>query len=150
AKPPDLDEARQAVAAIIRDGTRASSVLVRIRRLLSRGERLRERVDINDVIREVIALSEGELHRNAIGLETGTPENVAPVVVDRVLLQQVVLNLIMNAIEAMRTVSDRVIRIRTQEEPFGSIIVLVKDSGVGVDADHSSRIFEAFYTTKAK
>ena len=152
AKPPNLDETRQAVAAIIRDGTRASSVLVRIRGLLSRGERQRERLDINDVIREVIALSEGELRRNAISLQTGTPENVAPVVVDRVLLQQVVLNLIMNAIEAMRTVSDRAraLRIRTQEQPSGSIIVLVKDSGVGVDPDHSSRIFEAFYTTKAK
>jgi len=152
AKPPNLDEARQAVAAIIREGTRASSVLVRIRGLLSRGERLRERLDINGVIREVIALSEGELRRNAISLQMGIPENVAPVVVDRVLLQQVVLNLIMNAIEAMRTVSDRAraLRIRTQEQPSGSIIVLVKDSGVGVDPDHSSRIFEAFYTTKAK
>src|SRR5215468_3765636 len=152
AKPPNLDEARQAVAAIIRDGTRASSVLVRIRGLLSRGERLRERLDINGVIREVLDLSEGELRRNAISLQTGIPENVAPVVVDRVLLQQVVLNLIMNAIEAMRTLSDRarVLRIRTQEQPSGSIIVLVKDSGVGVEPDHSNRIFEAFYTTKAK
>ena len=80
AKPPDLDEARQAVAAIVRDGTRASNVLVRIRGLLSRGDRQRERLHINDVIREVIALSEGELRRNAIGLETGIAENVAPVV----------------------------------------------------------------------
>jgi C4-dicarboxylate-specific signal transduction histidine kinase len=150
AKPPDLNEARQAVAAIIRDGTRASSVLVRIRGLLSRGEQLRERLDINDVIKDVIALSEGELRRSAISLETGIPEKVAPVVVDRVLLQQVVLNLIMNAIEAMRAVSDRVLCIRTQEEPLDNIIVLVKDSGVGVERDHSNRIFEAFYTTKAR
>ena len=152
AKPPNLDEARQAVAAIIRDGTRASSVLVRIRGLLSRGERLRERLHIYDVIREVIALLEGELRRNAISLKTETSENLPPVVVDRVLLQQVVLNLIVNAMEAMRAVSDRarVLRIRTQEQPSGSIVVLVRDSGLGVDPEHSSRMFEAFYTTKAE
>ena len=152
AKPPDLDEARQAVAAIVRDGTRASNVLVRIRGLLSRGERLRERLHINDVIREVVALSEGELRRNAISLKTEIPENLPPVVVDRVLLQQVVLNLIMNAIEAMRGVSDRarVLHVRIQEQPSGSIVVLVQDSGVGVDLEHLSRLFEAFYTTKAE
>src|SRR5215469_6618876 len=150
AKPPDLDEARQAVAAIIRDGTRASSVLVRIRELLSRGERQRERLDINDVIEEVVALSEGELRRNEIALQTEMLEHLPPVVVDRVLLQQVVLNLIINAVEAMRVVSDRarVLRIRTQELASGNIVVLVQDSGVGLDPKHSGRMFEAFYTTK--
>ena len=150
--PPNLDEARQAVEAIIRDGTRASSVLVRIRGLLRRGERLRERLDVNDVIREVIALLDGELRRNAISLQTDMPENLPPVVVDRVLLQQVILNLIVNAMEAMRAVSDRarVLRIQTEEQPSGSIVVLLQDSGVGVDPEHSSRMFEAFYTTKVQ
>ena len=150
AKPPDLDEARQAVAAIIRDGTRASSVLVRIRELLSRGERQRERLDINDVIEEVVALSEGELRRNQIALQTEMLEHLPPVVVDRVLLQQVVLNLIINAVEAMRVVSDRarVLRIRTQELASANIVVLVQDSGVGLSPKHSERMFEAFYTTK--
>ena len=152
AKPPNLDEATQAVEAIIRDGTRASSVLVRIRGLLRRGERLRERLDVNDVIREVIALLDGELRRNAISLQTDMPEKLPPVVVDRVLLQQVILNLIVNAMEAMRTVSDRVrvLRIQTEEQPSGSIVVLLQDSGVGVDPEHSSRMFEAFYTTKVQ
>ena len=152
AKPPNLDEVRQAVEAIIRDGTRASSVLVRIRGLLRRGERLRERSDINDVIREVIALSDGELRRNGASLRTEMPGNLPPVVVDRVLLQQVILNLIMNAVEAMRAVSDRVrvLRIRTEEQPSGSIVVLVQDSGVGIDPKHSSRMFEPFYTTKVE
>jgi signal transduction histidine kinase len=73
-----------------------------------------------------------------------------PVVVDRVLLQQVILNLMMNAVEAMRAVSDRVrvLRIRTEEQSSGNIVVLVQDSGVGLDPKHSSRMFEAFYTTK--
>jgi C4-dicarboxylate-specific signal transduction histidine kinase len=151
-KPPNLDEARQAVEAIIRDGTRASSVLVRIRGLLRRGERLRERLEINDIIREVIALLEGELRRNAISLQTDMPENLPPVVVDRVLLQQVILNLIVNAMEAMRAVSDRarVLRIRTEGPPSGNIVVLVQDSGVGVDPELPNRMFEAFYTTKVQ
>jgi signal transduction histidine kinase len=152
AKPPNLDEVLQAVEAIIRDGTRASGVLVRIRGLLRRGERLRERSDINDVVREVIALSDGELRRNVVSLRTEMPGDLPPVVVDRILLQQVILNLMMNAVEAMRAVSDRarVLRIRTEEQPSGSIVVLVQDSGVGLDPKHSSRMFEAFYTTKAE
>jgi len=152
AKPPNLDEVRQAVEAIIRDGTRASGVLVRIRGLIRRGERLRERLDINDVIREVIALLDGELRRSGASLRTEMPGNLPSVVVDRVLLQQVILNLMMNALEAMRAVSDRVrvLRIRTEEQPSGSIVVLVQDSGVGLDPKHSSRMFEAFYTTKVE
>src|SRR6202047_735827 len=152
AKPPNLDEVLQAVEAIIRDGTRASSVLVRIRGLLRRGERLRERLDINDVIREVIALLDGELRRNGASLRTEMPGNLPPVVVDRVLLQQVILNLMMNAVEAMRAVSDRVrvLRIRTEEQSSGNIVVLIQDSGLGVGPEHSSRMFEAFYTTKVE
>jgi C4-dicarboxylate-specific signal transduction histidine kinase len=151
-KPPNLDEVLQAVQAIIRDGTRASSVLVRIRGLLRRGERSRERSDINEIIREVIALLGGELRRNGASLRTEMPGNLPPVVVDRVLLQQVILNLMMNAVEAMRAVSDRarVLRIRTEEQPSGSIVVRVQDSGVGLDPKHSSRLFEPFYTTKAE
>ena len=152
AKPPNLDEVREAVEAIIRDGTRASAVLVRTRGLLRRGERLRERLDINDVIREVVALSDNELRRNRVSLRTDLPGNLPPIVVDRVLLEQVMLNLTMNAIEAMRAVSDRarVLRIRTEKQPSGNIFVFVQDSGVGVDPKHASRIFEAFYTTKAE
>src|ERR1700726_2298922 len=108
AKPPNLYEVLQAVEAIIRDGTRASGVLVRIRGLLRRGDRLRERSDINDVIREVIALSDGELRRNGISLRTEMPGDLPPVVVDRILLQQVILNLILNAMETMSADNDRV------------------------------------------
>jgi C4-dicarboxylate-specific signal transduction histidine kinase len=150
--PPNLEEMRQAVQAIIRDGTRASSVLVRIRGLLSRGERFRERSDINDIIREVIALSEGEVRRSGATLRTEMVENLTPVVVDRVLLQQVILNLMMNGVEAMRAVSDRVrvLGIQTEEQPSGSVVVLVQDSGVGLDPKDSSKIFDPFYTTKAE
>src|SRR6516162_1117843 len=133
-KPPDLDEARQAVEAVIRDGTRASSVLVRIRGLLRRGERVRERLDINDIIREVIALLEGELRRNGASLRTEMPSKLPPVVVHRVLLQQVILNLIMNAIEAMRVVGNqaRVLSIRTEEQRH-------RDVAMAGDEDNRNR-----------
>jgi C4-dicarboxylate-specific signal transduction histidine kinase len=152
AKTPNLGEARQAVEAIIRDGTRASSVLVRIRGLLRRGERLREPLEINEVIREVVALSDGELRRSGVSLETEMSGKLPLVVGDRVLLQQVMLNFIINAIEAMRGVKDRrrVLRIRTEEQPSSSVVVLVQDSGVGLDPKFTSRIFEAFYTTKVE
>jgi C4-dicarboxylate-specific signal transduction histidine kinase len=151
AKPANLTEVRQAVEAIIRDGTRASAVIVRIRSLLRRGERFRERLGINDVIREVIALLEAELRRDGVSLRVDLPEDLPPVVVDRVLLQQAILNLILNAVEAVRVIRDRerLVRVRTEEQSSGEIVVLVQDSGVGLDPEYSSRIFEAFYTTKA-
>lgn len=150
AKPPNLDEAHQAVEAIIRDGTRASNVLVRTRKLLRRGERLRESLDINEVIREVLSLSDGELRRNGISMRIEMQENLPPATIDRVLLQQVLLNLIMNAMDAMRTISDRtrVLSIRTEEYASGTITVFVQDSGTGIDPDNLSRIFETFFTTK--
>ena len=151
-KPPNLDEVRQAVQAIIRDGTRASAVLMRTRSLLRRGEGLRERLDINEVIKEVVVLSQVELRRNWVSLETNLPEDLPPVVVDRVLVQQVIMNLIMNAIEAMRAVRDRAsaLCVRTEKQLSGNIIVSVKDSGVGLNPKDSARMFEAFYTTKAE
>ena len=152
ATPPNIDEAQQAVEAIIRDATRASNVVVRTRKLLRRGDRLRESLEINDVINEVLGLLEVDLRRNEISLRIEKQENLPPATVDRVLLQQVLLNLIMNAMDAMRAVSDRmrVLSIRIEEQDSGSIIVTVQDSGAGVDPDHLSRIFEAFYTTKAE
>jgi C4-dicarboxylate-specific signal transduction histidine kinase len=150
AKPPNLDEAHQAVEAIIRDGTRASNVLVRTRKLLRRGERLRESLDINDVIREVLSLSDGELRRNGISVRIEMQENLPPATIDRVLLQQVLLNLILNGTDAMRAISDRkrVLSIRTEEHASGTITVFVQDSGTGIGPDNFSRIFEAFFTTK--
>jgi C4-dicarboxylate-specific signal transduction histidine kinase len=147
--PPNLDEVHQAVEAIIRDGTRASNVLVRTRKLIRRGERLRESLDVNQVIREVLTLLEDRFRREGISLHAETPEDLPPAMVDRVLLQQVILNLLLNAMDAMRPINDqpKTLRIRTEQSP-GNIVVLVQDSGPGLDPDQLSRIFEAFYTTK--
>jgi C4-dicarboxylate-specific signal transduction histidine kinase len=147
--PPNLDEVHQAVEAIIRDGTRASNVLVRTRKLIRRGERLRESLEINQVIHEVLSLLEDRLHRDGISLHAETAEDLPPAMVDRVLLQQVILNLLLNAMDAMRPIHDqpKLLRIRT-EQSSGNIVVLVQDSGPGLDPDQLSRIFEAFYTTK--
>jgi C4-dicarboxylate-specific signal transduction histidine kinase len=152
AQPPDINEAQLAVEAIIRDASRASNVVVRTRKLLRRGERLRESLDINEVINEVLNWLRVELQRNEIRSRLEMQEEVPPVIVDRVLLQQVVVNLVMNAIDAMRTVSDRMkeLGVRTEQHDSNPVIVRVLDSGVGIDSDDMSRLFEAFYTTKAK
>ena len=152
ATPPNIDEAQQAVEAVIRDASRAGNVVVRTRKLLRRGELLRESLNINDVINEVLGLLEVELRRNEVTPQREMARNLRPVVVDRVQLQQVVLNLVMNAIEATRAVSDRarVLRVRTEEQPSDSIVVVVQDSGVGLDLEHLSRMFEPFYTTKVE
>ena len=149
ANPPNLDEVHQAVRAIIRDGARASNVLVRTRKLIRRGERLRESLDINLVVHEVLSLLEDRFRREGISVLVETQENLSPAMVDRVLLQQVILNLLLNAIDAMRPINDgpKVLRVCT-EQSSGNIVVLVQDSGPGLDPEHLSRIFEAFYTTK--
>jgi C4-dicarboxylate-specific signal transduction histidine kinase len=148
---PNLEEARQAVEAIIRDGTRASDVLVRTRKLVRSGKGTRERLDINSVVQEVIAWSNDKLQRSGVILQLKLQDDPPPVIVDRVQLQQVILNLVMNAIEAMLEVSEssRVLWIRTEKQVLGDLLVQVADSGPGIDPKHSSRIFEPFYTTKA-
>ena len=148
---PNLEEARQAVEAIIRDGTRASDVLVRTRKLVGASEGTRERLDINGVVQEVIGWSKDKLTRSSVSLRLELQEDLPPVMVDRVQLQQVILNLVMNAIESMLEVgqSSRVLWIRTEKRLLGDLVIQVADSGVGIDPKLSNRIFDPFFTTKA-
>jgi C4-dicarboxylate-specific signal transduction histidine kinase len=148
--PPNLEEARQAIEAIIRDGTRASDVLVRTRKLVRPGEGLRERLDINNLVKEVIGWSLDKLQRGGVSLRIELQEDPPLVTVDRVQLQQVILNLVMNAIESMTEVnqSSRVLRIRTEKQYLGDLLIQVADSGAGIDPKNSGRIFEPFFTTK--
>jgi C4-dicarboxylate-specific signal transduction histidine kinase len=149
-EPVNLAEAREATQRIIRDGTRASDIISRVRALAKKTVAESERVDMNEAIREVLALGQGEARRNKVAIRTELAGDLPPVRGDRVQLQQVVLNLIMNGIDAMGTVQDRPrdLVIRTQSGEAHQVRVTVRDSGVGLDPGTPERIFDAFYTTK--
>ncbi len=148
---PDLGEAREAVRRIVRDGNRASEVIGRIRALVGKTGTAKERLDLNGAIREAIALVQGEVRRARVALRTELAGELPPVLGDRVQLQQVVLNLITNGIEAMSAVADRSreLIIRTTRGENDEVRIAVQDSGVGLDAETEKRIFDAFYTTKS-
>jgi PAS domain S-box-containing protein len=147
---PNLDEAREAARRIIRDGNRASEVITRIRALSKKTGTEKERLDLNEAIQEVVTLTQGEVRRNGVALRTELAGDLPPVPGDRVELQQVVLNLIMNGIEAMSGVGNRAreLVIRTQSGEADQVRVIVQDSGIGLDPLSTERIFDAFYTTK--
>jgi C4-dicarboxylate-specific signal transduction histidine kinase len=147
---PNLDEGRRGVARMIDDGRRANEVISRIRELASKADRRREQVDVTEAIREVVALMAGELLQNQVTVITQLQEGLPSVVGDRVQLQQVMLNLMINAVEAVSAQLDgaREIRIDAHYEEPGQIHVTVRDSGVGFEPDQIEIIFKSFYTTK--
>jgi PAS domain S-box-containing protein len=150
-RPPDLDEVRDALSRIVKEGRRASEVIGRIRALVEKAPPLTDRLDINEAIREVIELTRGEAVKNDVTVRTDLADGLALIHGDRVQLQQVLLNLIINAVEAMTEVSEgaRELLIRTGEVEAGYVLVAVQDSGPGLDPKHVERLFETFYTTKA-
>jgi PAS domain S-box-containing protein len=150
ADPPDLEGARETARRTIRDGNRASDVITRLRALFSRKEFTLEPVDLNEGIREVLALSSGDLQRNRVVVQPELSDGLPAVIGDRVQLQQVVLNLLLNAVDAMSGVDDRprVLLIRTEGETGGGARVTVRDTGTGVGKENLDRCFDAFYTTK--
>lgn len=149
--PPDLDEIRDGLDAVVSDGNRASEVLSRIRAMLKNAAPERGEVDVNKTITEVLALARQELQQHRVSVQADLRPDLPRIVADRVQLQQVVLNLVMNGIDAMRAVADRarILTIRSQLDDQRNIVVNVADSGVGLDAAHRERIFETFFTTKA-
>jgi C4-dicarboxylate-specific signal transduction histidine kinase len=149
-RPPDLEEARQALGDIVRGTNRAVDVIGRIRDLFKKAPQRTDSVDMNEAIREVIELTRSEAMKNAVSVHTELTDGVSPIEGDRVQLQQVVLNLIVNAIQAMSAVADgaRNLLITTSPaEPHG-VVVAVKDSGPGLAPDSLERIFNPFYSTK--
>jgi C4-dicarboxylate-specific signal transduction histidine kinase len=150
-QPPHLEEVQQALARIVRNGIRAGDVIGRIRELINKAPPRNDWVDMNDAIREVIELTRGEAVKTRVSVQMHLAESLPPVHGDRVQLQQVLLNLIINAIEAMGSVLDgpRELQISTaQAEPDG-VLVVVRDSGPGLAPATHERLFEAFYTTKS-
>jgi len=148
--PPNVDGARETARRTIRDGNRASEVITRLRALFNKKHTLAERVDLNDATREVIALSLGELQRNRVVLRSELADDLPLVTGDRVQLQQVILNLLRNASDAVNTVDDRPreLLIRTERDEGDRVLLSVKDAGIGFDPQTADRLFETFYTTK--
>jgi signal transduction histidine kinase len=151
AQPPDIEGARASAVRTLRDGSRASEVITRLRALFRKKEAKTELVNLNEVTGEVIALSLSELQRHHVTLRTELADELPPVVGDRVQLQQVILNLLLNAVDSMARVEDRarVLVVATVCEADDRVCLSVRDCGVGVDAQVLARLFEPFYTTKA-
>jgi PAS domain S-box-containing protein len=151
ADPPDIDGAQETARRTIRDGNRASDVITRLRALFSKKEFALESLDLNEATREVIALSLSDLQRQRVVLQSEFADDLPKVTGDRVQLQQVILNLVRNASDAMMDVDDRPrqLLVRTERENDDRVRVMVRDSGIGVDRQTMDKLFDAFYTTKS-
>lgn len=151
ADPPDVDGARETARRTIRDGNRASEMIARLRSLFIKKESTTEPVDLNEATREVIALSSNELQRNRVVVHSELADDLPTITGDRIQLQQVIVNLLRNASDAMVGVRDRPrqLLIRTEREDGDWVRVDVRDAGVGVDPQAMDKLFDAFYTTKS-
>ena len=149
--PPNLEKARPLIERVVNDGRRAADIVNRIRNFSKKAPVRTESLDVNEAILEIMRLTRAAMSDNGISVKMQLSERLPPVLGDRVQLQQVILNLIMNAIEAMSEVSDgsRDLKISTNEAESDSVLVAVSDSGPGLPTASVARIFEAFYTTKA-
>jgi PAS domain S-box-containing protein len=147
---PNLDEARQAAERIVRNGHRAGAIVKSVRAMTGNAEPDMAPLDINDAIREILVLLGGELARHDVTLETDLATTLAPVIGDRVQLQQVMLNLVMNGVQAMRTITDRprTLRVSTEPDTSAAARVAVTDTGTGLDPATTARLFDRFFTTR--
>ncbi|MGF6660148.1 C4-dicarboxylate-specific signal transduction histidine kinase [Paraburkholderia atlantica] len=149
-EPADLGEARRALDRIVRDTNRAGDVLGRIRQLVRKAPRKKEPVDINEAIREITELVQGEARKSGARVEMQLAEDLPSIEGDRVELQQVLLNLIINALEAMGSLEGtRHVQVSTGEADGAGVVVTVRDSGPGFGPNGAEHAFNAFYTTKA-
>jgi len=149
--PPNLEEARGTVQSIIKDGNRAGEVIQHVRALVNKTVGQKTPLDINEVVNDVITLLHYELASHRISLRMELAPALCPVLGDRIQLQQVILNLVINGIEAMQPVTDRrrELVIRTRQDDAGKILVEIRDCGIGLAGGNASRLFEAFFTTKS-
>jgi C4-dicarboxylate-specific signal transduction histidine kinase len=149
--PPDIERARESSSRTIRDAERASEVIKRLRALFCKNGATCESLDLNEATREVVALSLSELERNKVIVRTELAGELPPVQGDRVQLQQVILNLLLNASDAMSGIDDRArqLVIRTERDEEDRVLLSVRDTGVGFEPQGVDRLFDAFYTTKS-
>jgi C4-dicarboxylate-specific signal transduction histidine kinase len=146
---PNLEEARAAAMGMVKDGTRAAEIISRIRLLFKKGTPQRELLDVNDVIREMVVLLRGELARCSVSVRPELAADLPPVMGDRVQLQQVMMNLISNSIDAMKDVDGtRELAIKSRRAENEQLMVSVSDTGAGLPPQQADQIFDAFFTTK--
>jgi C4-dicarboxylate-specific signal transduction histidine kinase len=148
---PDLDEARAAFKSIINDGHRASEVIASIRSMFKKDDQAKTLQDVNELVREVLTLVRGEAENQRVSVRMELFNELPQVPVNRVLLQQVIANLITNAVDAMSTVMNRarMLRVKTELNEFKYLLITVEDSGMGIDPKNIDRIFDPFFTTKS-
>jgi signal transduction histidine kinase len=149
--PEDLGQVKEAIACGVDDADRAGEILDRIRDHIKKAPPRKESVDLNQAINDVIALAQGAIVKDGVSVQTRLTERLSDVQVDCVQLQQVVLNLILNAVEAMSSVKKgaRELSISTEQHHAAGVLVAVRDSGPGIDPKNIDRVFDAFYTTKS-
>jgi signal transduction histidine kinase len=150
ADTPNLEEARTAAMRIVKDGTRAAEIIKRVRLLFKKGSPERELVDLNEVVRDMIVLLRSEATRYSISVRTKLAADLPEVVGDRVQLQQVLMNLMINGIDAMRDVDGtRELVVKSERGEDEQALVSVSDTGVGLPQQQADQIFNAFFTTKS-
>lgn len=149
-EPPNIAGVHDAAQRIIRDGNRAAEVIRRLRSMFSRKDHVLEVIDLNEAAREVVAMARSDLEKHGVQIRQEFADDLPCIKGDRIQLQQVILNLLRNASDAMASVQDRPrrLRIRTEREASGGIRVAVRDAGVGLPAEDLERLFDAFYSTK--
>jgi C4-dicarboxylate-specific signal transduction histidine kinase len=149
-QPPNIERANQSIERVIRDAERARKVIERVRGLVKNNLPVKAAMNVNEALHEVILLTRRELALNRITLEVQFAENLPLIWADRIQLQQVCLNLIVNGIESFKSLSDgrRILLVRTEKDASGSVLVSVCDTGAGLGAKNTEQIFDAFYTTK--
>jgi PAS domain S-box-containing protein len=144
---PNLEEACLAADSIVKDGNRAAEIIERLRSLYKKSRPKRELVDVNEIICEIVVLLRGEANRYAVSMRTDLAAEIPKITGDRVQLQQVLMNLMLNAIEAMKDTGG-VLTVRSQLGQDGRVLISVSDTGVGLPAENADQIFNAFFTTK--
>jgi C4-dicarboxylate-specific signal transduction histidine kinase len=149
-KPPDLGEVQACLNRVVMEGHRAGQVIESIRAIFEQAPREKSRLDANDLIHEVLTFTGSEIQLRHVAVQTNLKENLPPLLADHVQLQQVMRNLIMNAVEAMEVVTDRagVLTIKSSAQDSKNVLITVEDAGGGIQPENMQRIFDSFFTTK--